>query len=42
MSARNKFFIMLGVILAIASGYYLFSTPAGKDLVLVWTQTRSW
>lgn len=37
MSARNRFFIMLGVILAIASGYYIFSTPGGNDLVLVGT-----
>ena len=37
MSARNKFLIVLGVILAIASGYYFFSTPAGNDLVLVGT-----
>ena len=37
MSARNKFLIVLGVILAIASGYYVFSTPGGKDLVLVGT-----
>jgi HlyD family secretion protein len=37
MSARNKFLIVLGIILTIASGYYFFSTPAGKDLVLVGT-----
>jgi len=37
MSARNKFLIVLGVILAIASAYYFFSTPRGKDLVLVGT-----
>ena len=37
MSARNKFLIILTIILAIASGYYFFSTPAGKDLVLVGT-----
>lgn len=37
MSARNKFLIVLGIILAIASGYYFFSTPGGKDLVLVGT-----
>src|SRR6202795_4069659 len=37
MSARNKFLIILTTILAIASGYYFFSTPAGKDLVLVGT-----
>src|SRR5271157_4095677 len=37
MSARNKFLIVLAIILAIASGYYFFSTPRGKDLVLVGT-----
>ncbi len=37
MSARNKFLIVLGVILAIASAYYYFSTPGGNDLVLVGT-----
>jgi len=37
MSARNKFAIILGVILAIAAGYYFLSTPGGKDLVLVGT-----
>src|ERR1700719_1651 len=37
MSARNKFLIILTIILAIASGYYVFSTPSGKDLVLVGT-----
>jgi multidrug resistance efflux pump len=37
MNARNKFLIILGLILAIASGYYFFSTPGGKDLVLVGT-----
>jgi multidrug resistance efflux pump len=37
MSARNKFLIVLGIILTIASAYYFFSTPAGKDLVLVGT-----
>ena len=37
MSVRNRFLIVLGVILAIASGYYFFSTPGGKDLVLVGT-----
>ena len=37
MNARNKFLIMLGVILAIASVYYLLSTPRGSDLVLVGT-----
>src|ERR1700730_7860691 len=37
MSARNKFLIVLAIILAIASGYYFISTPGGKDLVLVGT-----
>ncbi len=37
MSARNRFLIVLGIILAIASGYYVFSTPGGNDLVLVGT-----
>jgi HlyD family secretion protein len=37
MSARNKFLIILAVILAIASAYYFFSTPRGDDLVLVGT-----
>jgi multidrug resistance efflux pump len=37
MNARNKFLIILGIILAIASAYYFFSTPGGKDLVLVGT-----
>jgi HlyD family secretion protein len=37
MSARNKFLIILAVILAIASGYYFLSTPRGSDLVLVGT-----
>ena len=35
MSARNKFFIILGVMLAIALGYYLISTPHGSDLDLI-------
>src|ERR1700720_3486778 len=37
MSPRNKFLIILAVILAIASAYYFFSTPGGNDLVLVGT-----
>jgi multidrug resistance efflux pump len=37
MSARIKFLILLAIIVAIAGGYYFFSTPAGKDLVLVGT-----
>ena len=37
MSVRNKFLILLGVLLSIAGLYYYFSTPAGHDLVLVGT-----
>ena len=37
MSARIKFLIVLAIIVAIASGYYFFSTPGGNDLVLVGT-----
>ncbi len=37
MSVRNKFLILLGVLLLIASLYYVFSTPGGNDLVLVGT-----
>ena len=37
MSVRNKFLILLGALFLIASLYYVFSTPGGKDLVLVGT-----
>lgn len=37
MSARIKFLILLGIIVATASVYYVFSTPGGDDLVLVGT-----
>lgn len=37
MNPRNKFFILLGVIFLIALGYYFFSTPSNKDLVLIGT-----
>ncbi len=37
MNARNKIFILLGIIILIAGLYYVFSTPGGKDLVLVGT-----
>jgi len=37
VSARNKFFIILGIIFLIALGYYLFSTPRGSDLDLIGT-----
>jgi multidrug resistance efflux pump len=37
MSARNRFFILLGIILVIASIYYGFSADDSKDLVLIGT-----
>ncbi len=37
MSVRNKFLILLSVILAISLAYYLASTPRGNDLVLIGT-----
>jgi HlyD family secretion protein len=37
MNARNKFLILLGIILAITTTYYFLSTPRGSDLVLVGT-----
>ena len=37
MSARNRVFILLGIILAISGAYYFLSTPRGGDLVLVGT-----
>src|SRR5208283_2505716 len=37
MNARNKFLIMLGVILVIASVYYFLSMMRVNDLVLVGT-----
>jgi HlyD family secretion protein len=37
MSARNKFLIILSVVLAISLGHYFFSTPSNKDLVLIGT-----
>jgi multidrug resistance efflux pump len=37
MSVRNKFLIILGVILAIATAYYFISTPSNRDLVLIGT-----
>jgi HlyD family secretion protein len=37
MNARNKFLILLSIILVIAGGYYFFSTPSNRDLVLVGT-----
>ncbi len=37
MSARNRFFILLGIIFVIAAFYYYFSTDHSKDLVLIGT-----
>jgi len=37
MSARNKFFILLGIIFVIAATYYYFSTDHTRDLVLIGT-----
>jgi HlyD family secretion protein len=37
VSARNRIFILLGVITALALAYYLISTPSVKDLVLIGT-----
>ncbi len=37
MSPRNRFAILLGVILAIAAGYYYFSTDHSRDLILIGT-----
>src|SRR5215475_6134960 len=37
MSVRNKVLIFLGLIFVAALGYYLFSTPSSKDLVLIGT-----
>jgi len=37
MSARNKVFLLLAVILAASTAFYFFSTPHGGDLVLVGT-----
>ena len=37
MNARNKFLILLSIIVAISGAYYFFSTPRGNDLVLVGT-----
>ena len=37
MSVRNRFLILLGIITAIASVYFVASTPSHKDLVLVGT-----
>ncbi len=37
MNARNKFLILLGIIVAISTTYYFVSTPRGGDLVLIGT-----
>jgi HlyD family secretion protein len=37
MSARNRFFILLGIIFLIAAAYYFFSTDHSRDLVLIGT-----
>jgi HlyD family secretion protein len=37
MSARNRFFILLGIIFVIAAGYYFFSTDHTRDLILIGT-----
>ena len=37
MSARNRFFILLGVIFVMAAIYYFFSANHSKDLVLIGT-----
>jgi multidrug resistance efflux pump len=37
MNARNRFFILLGVLLIIAAAYYFLSTDQSSDLVLVGT-----
>ena len=37
MSARNRFFILLGIIFVISAVYYFFSTDHSRDLVLIGT-----
>ena len=37
MKARNKFLIVLAVILAVSTIYYLMSTPRSSDLVMIGT-----
>ncbi|MBV8521374.1 MAG: HlyD family secretion protein [Acetobacteraceae bacterium] len=37
MNARNRFLILLGIVFVIALGYYYFSTPSNRDLVLIGT-----
>jgi HlyD family secretion protein len=37
MSARNRFFILLGIIFVVAAAYYFFSTDHSRDMVLIGT-----
>jgi HlyD family secretion protein len=37
MSARNRFFVLLGIIFLFAAAYYYFSTPHSPDLDLIGT-----
>ena len=37
MNARNRVFIILGIIIAISAIYYFASTPHSKDLILIGT-----
>lgn len=37
MSARNRIFVLLGLIFIVAAAYYFFSTPSSQDLVLIGT-----
>jgi HlyD family secretion protein len=37
MSARNRFFVLLGIIFVIAATYYFFSTDHSRDMVLIGT-----
>src|ERR1700756_2897326 len=37
MSARNRFFILFGIIFVISAAYYFFSTDHSPDLVLIGT-----
>src|ERR1700727_429757 len=37
MSARNRFFMILGIIFVMSAIYYVFSADHSKDLVLIGT-----
>src|SRR5262249_21443386 len=37
VNPRNRFFVLLGIIILIALGYYFFSPPSHKDLALIRT-----